>query len=94
MRPSMAAYYQDADLVRQTALLAAGIAQAQTFLDGNKRTAYLATDLYLWINGAEFVGDLLGLAQLPEGIADRSEDRDHTIDNLDSWVRDWVTPRS
>ena len=94
MRPSMAAYYQDADLVRQTALLAAGIAQAQTFLDGNKRTAYLATDLYLWINGAEFVGDFLGLAQLPEGIADRSEDRDHTIDNLDSWVRDWVTPRS
>src|SRR5216683_335276 len=39
MRPRMAAYYDEADLIRQAALLAVGISQAQAFLDGNKRTA-------------------------------------------------------
>lgn len=41
MRPQMAAHYEEADITRQAALLAVGISQAQAFLDGNKRTAYL-----------------------------------------------------
>ena len=39
MRPQMAEHYDDADLIRQAALLAVGISQAQAYLDGNKRTA-------------------------------------------------------
>src|SRR5688572_28099943 len=34
-RPRAAAHYEGADLVRQAALLAVGISQAQAFVDGN-----------------------------------------------------------
>ena len=51
MRPQMAAYYEGADIVRQAALLGVGISQAQAFLDGNKRTAYLALNTFLRMNG-------------------------------------------
>ena len=41
-RPKTAAYYEQADLVTQTARLIAAIALAHAFKDGNKRTALLA----------------------------------------------------
>jgi prophage maintenance system killer protein len=34
-RPQMAAYYEEADIIRQATLLGTGISQAQAFLDGN-----------------------------------------------------------
>lgn len=94
MRPPMAASYEEADLVRQAALLAVGISQARAFLDGNKRTAYQATDVFLWINGFEFVGDPLELAQLLEGVAARSDDLAQATNELESWLRINVIPRS
>src|SRR5215207_745503 len=54
MRPRMAHYYEDADVVRQAALLAIGISQAQAFIDGNKRTALIATEVFLDQNGLDF----------------------------------------
>lgn len=39
------------DLFRQAAALLAGISQAQAFVDGNKRTAWIATDVFLRLNG-------------------------------------------
>ena len=63
MRPQMAAYYEGADIVRQAALLGAGISQAQAFLDGNKRTAYLALNTFLRMNGLTYIGDRLALAR-------------------------------
>ncbi len=50
-RPKMAAYYEQADLVSQTALLIASIALAHPFLDGNKRTAAIAGATFLDLNG-------------------------------------------
>lgn len=51
-----AAYVDTSDGVIQTAaLLAHGIAQAQSFVDGNRRTAYFATLAFLRANG---YGDL------------------------------------
>lgn len=44
MRPQTAAYYEDADLVRQAALLAAGIIQNHPYVDGNKRKAYITEE--------------------------------------------------
>ncbi len=41
MRPRMAAYYSEADIIYQAALLAVGISQAQAFLDGNKPELHL-----------------------------------------------------
>ena len=56
MRPQMAAYYEEADIVPASALLGTGISQAQAFLDGNKRTAFQTLDAFLWVNGWEYVG--------------------------------------
>lgn len=41
-RPKQLAHYEAADLIRQAALMCISISQAQTFVDGNKRTANIA----------------------------------------------------
>ncbi len=94
MSPRMAAHYEGADLIRQATLLAVGISQAQAFLDGNKRTAYLATVVFLVINDVEVVGDPLELARCLEHVAERSEDRDTAIRKFEGWLRQHVAPGS
>src|SRR5579859_1760506 len=54
--PRMAAHYEQADLIRQAVLLAVGISQAQAFVDGNKRTAFAAADVFLDLNRRPFAG--------------------------------------
>ncbi|MCL6554631.1 MAG: type II toxin-antitoxin system death-on-curing family toxin [Firmicutes bacterium] len=63
-RPRLAAYYERADVIRQAALLAAGLVQAHAFLDGNKRCAYVAADTHLRLHGLCYGGDPLALAEL------------------------------
>jgi death-on-curing protein len=92
-RPRMAAYYEEADLVRQAALLAVGISQAQAFLDGNKRTAYAAAESFLLLNGHELTGDPLTLARLLEQIAEALDDRTAAIDRFEQWLREHVRAR-
>ena len=86
-RPRMAAYYEDAELARQAALLAVGIAQAQAFLDGNKRTAYAALDVFLRLNGKAFAGDPIALAQQLEAIATRTNSLDAATGRFEQWLR-------
>jgi len=50
-RPRNYALYEDADLALQAAALAHGIAESQTFIDGNKRLALIAMLTFLEING-------------------------------------------
>ena len=45
------AHYGNADLAKQAAVLAHGIAEGQMFVDGNKRTALAALRLFLLVNG-------------------------------------------
>jgi death on curing protein len=93
-RPKMAAWYEGADLVRQAALLGVGISQAQAFLDGNKRTAYLATVTFLQINGLAYAGDHIALAEQFELVAERSSETEAALDDFESWLRGNVRPRS
>jgi death on curing protein len=93
MRPQMAAYYEGADIVRQAALLGVGISQAQAFLDGNKRTAYLALNTFLRMNGLTYIGDRLALARQFEHFADRSNEPDAAIDAFEVWLRQHVQRR-
>ena len=93
VRPQMSAWYEGADLVRQAALLGVGISQAQGFLDGNKRTAYLALNAFLRLNGHSFIGDRLALARQFEQFADRSGDPS-AIDDFEAWLRENVQQRS
>ena len=92
-RPQMAAYYEGADVVRQATLLGTGISQAQAFLDGNKRTAFQTLDAFLWVNGWEYVGEPLSLAQQLEEFADRSHTPAEAIDTFEGWLRERVQPR-
>ena len=93
MRPQMAAYYEGADIVRQAALLGAGISQAQAFIDGNKRTAYLSLNTFLRMNGLTFSGDRLALARQFEQIAERSREPNAVIDVFEAWLRQYVQAR-
>ncbi len=90
MSPRMAAHYEGADLIRQAALLAVGISQAQAFLDGNKRTAYLATVVFLLINDADFLGEPLEFARCLEHVAEQSDDRPAAIGQLEDWLYEHV----
>lgn len=51
VRPINHAAYEAADLAGQAAVLAHGIAQSQSFIDGNKRTALIAMTTFLALNG-------------------------------------------
>jgi death-on-curing protein len=87
MRPRMAAWYEGADIIRQAALLAVGISQAQAFVDGNKRTAFATLDAFLWVNGWEYVADPMELARQLEHVATPATDA------FEAWLRDNVRPR-
>ena len=90
MRPRMAAHYEGADHVRQAALLAVGVSQAQAFVDGNKRTAYAALDTFLRLNGLVFSGDPIALARQLELVAERIDSLDDATDRLEEWLRQQV----
>jgi death on curing protein len=50
-RPASYAHYQRADLATQAAVLAHGLAEGQSFIDGNKRLALVAVLTFLEVNG-------------------------------------------
>ena len=93
MRPQMAAYYEGADVVRQAALLGVGISQAQAFLDGNKRTAYLTLNTFLRMNGLTYSGNRLALARQFEQFPESSSEPDEAINTFEAWLRQYVRPR-
>jgi prophage maintenance system killer protein len=47
-RPRQAAYYEEADGIRQAAYLFHGILMNHGFAQGNKRTAYALLEWFLW----------------------------------------------
>jgi death on curing protein len=93
-RPRNAAWYEGADLVRQSVILAIGISQSQEFLDGNKRAAFAAFRVFLEINGLFCQGDPLEIAQQLEAVAEATggAERERKTDEFEAWVRERVTP--
>ncbi len=89
MRPQMTEHYEGADLVRQAALLAGGISQAQAYLDGNKRTAYHATLVFLKVNGLALLLDDggLGMARELEKVAERADSLQAATERFELWLR-------
>ena len=92
MRPQMAAHYEDADLVRQCALLGIGISQAQAFIDGNKRTAFAAMRAFTGANGLIIRGDPMELARQLDAVADREVRLAEATDRFEAWLREHVRP--
>ncbi|MGH2587770.1 MAG: type II toxin-antitoxin system death-on-curing family toxin [Dehalococcoidia bacterium] len=89
-RPQMAGFYEEADIIRQAALLAAGLSQNQPFVDGNKRTAYIACVTFLRINGQPFTGEPIDLAREIEAIAMRGDSLDAATRRFEDWLRERV----
>jgi len=79
-------YEPDADIARLAASLAVGIAKNHPFVDGNKRTALVATRTFLILNGFELKATqqekYLTFLSLAEGTI--------TEDELAVWLRERV----
>ena len=56
-RPQNLAAYGDPDLAAMAAAYAFGIARNHPFLDGNKRTSYVVTLVFLRLNGSDVQAD-------------------------------------
>lgn len=93
-RPRMAAYYEDADLVRQATMLAVGVSQNQPFVDGNKRTAIVLADVFLRVNGLQYGGEPIHFAKQLEAVAERTDSLDAATDRFEAWLRENTVPRS
>ncbi len=91
-RPQQAAYDEDADLIRQAALLAVAISEAQAFEDGNKTTAFACLDLFLRENGYLLHRAQRAVADMLIAIAGNREGREQTITALEALLRENSRP--
>jgi len=56
-RPQQLAHYGTPDAAAVAAAYGFGLARNHPFVDGNKRTAFVATELFLALNGYDLVAD-------------------------------------
>lgn len=82
-------YYIDA--IQEAAALLESLAINHPFVDGNKRLAFAATDVFLRLNGYEFAIDG---ASIHAKIIELLESNRFKIDVLERWLRESVTPSS
>ncbi|MCZ7544698.1 MAG: type II toxin-antitoxin system death-on-curing family toxin [Anaerolineae bacterium] len=90
-RPQWAVHYENADLVRQAACWQ-WVSQAQAFIDGNKRTAFAASDVFLRLNRLVFRGDPVTLARKLEAVATRAGDLGAATAEFEAWLRGHTQP--
>ncbi len=76
-RASWGPFYTEVDLADRAALLIRGLCQDHPFADGNKRTALVATDFFLRLNGQrlaaqeqDLVDFILAVAQATLSLAE------------------------
>lgn len=88
MRPQMAAHYEEADLARQTALLVSGIALVHAFVDGNKRTAIMAGEMFVDMNDRHMDYGPLEFAEAILSLVNHTESLEAATDQLEAWIRE------
>lgn len=88
-RPQNLALYGEPDAFDLAAAYAVGLAKNHPFIDGNKRTAYVAMELFLVLNGFELAADdsSATLTMLSVAAGDSDELR------LAQWLREHTAPR-
>ncbi len=88
-RPRNAWSYGESDLVALAALYAAGVMRNHPFVDGNKRTGFLAAYAFLYVNGLEIVADEAEvIVQCLSLAASEIDDAEFA-----AWLRENVQPR-
>jgi death-on-curing protein len=87
-RPLNRASYGDPDIAELAAVYALGIAKNHPFIDGNKRTAFVALEVFLRLNGCRFtVGDAEAVVMTLAMAAGELPD-----DEFTAWVRMHTVP--
>jgi death-on-curing protein len=87
-RPQNAVAYGDEDLCLLAALYAAGIVRNHPFADANKRTAFVACELFLTVNGLMLeAGDDACIEQTVALAAGEIHEHAYAL-----WLRDTVEP--
>ena len=88
-RPENLAAYGEPDAAALAAAYGWGLARNHPFVDGNKRTAFVAAELFLMLNGHELAADDAAcvLTMLAVASGDMSEDA------FAAWIRSHLLPR-
>ncbi len=87
-RPLNRASYGEPDIAELAAVYALGIAKNHPFIDGNKRTAFVALEVFLRLNGCRFtVGDAEAVVMTLAMAAGELPD-----DEFTAWVRLHTVP--
>ena len=88
-RPENLAAYGEPDAATLAAAYGWGLARNHPFVDGNKRTAFVATELFLVLNGFELTADDAAcvLTMLAVASGEMSED------DIAAWIRTHLAPR-
>jgi death-on-curing protein len=88
-RPRQLAHYEAPDAADLAAAYAFGIARNQPFVDGNKRTAFVAAELFLALNGMDLHADdgacVVTMLAVAAGQLDEA--------TFARWLRDHARPR-
>ena len=83
-RPQNLLHYGEPDLAAMAAAYAFGIARNHPFIDGNKRTAWVAARLFLRLNGGALVFDKAGATVMMQQLAAG----ELTEDEVAAWFRE------
>ncbi|MDE2255665.1 MAG: type II toxin-antitoxin system death-on-curing family toxin [Betaproteobacteria bacterium] len=88
-RPENLAAYGEPDAAALAAAYGWGLARNHPFVDGNKRTAFVAAELFLMLNGHELAADDAAcvLTMLAVASGDMGEDA------FAAWIRSHLLPR-
>ncbi len=88
-RPQPSAHYGTPDVADLAAAYGCGIARNLPFIDGNKRTAFVAVELFLVLNGHELQADdsacVLTMLNVAAGVIDEPA--------FAAWLRQHAVPR-
>ncbi len=88
-RPLNLAAYGEPDVAELAANYGFGLAQNHAFVDGNKRAAFLAIGLFLWLNGKRLVTTQLDATETIMALAAGELDEP----GLAEWIRLHSTDR-
>jgi death on curing protein len=89
-RPLNLAAYGDPDVCELAASYCVGLAKNHPFVDGNKRTAFIAMELFLWLNGFELTAGDAECVLVTLSIASSEWDEA----TLAAWLRERIAPRT
>lgn len=88
-RPQHLAHYGQPDVADLAAAYGFGLARNHPFIDGNKRTAFVAVELFLDCNGQRLVADDAECVLVMLAVAEGSLDETGFAD----WIRRHTQPR-